>query len=378
MKSEAEIILPDVTTYSKAPVIKITRYGIRIDIDKSSMMFQWLFFPDCFCHSKKIYMGTFQLSSFPWKMGRSWAQILFWSHAVWRAHRCLSLPHPRLPDQDGHPDRHRPARRENRLEHPRSARTQKRKMPAYCWEKLWFLRIFCRCFLLCVKEPSAARNQQSPVGTQPQVRGPGHSWEAPPWAFRRFLWPVATYVLLNNAFFSTWALKEGFIGASPKDDRAGGDSVGDGWWSEGGQGTPARLRQGRRASLPSDSHLPEVPRANATASLIVSIGGNAALHNFRKQICAFFGSTCPAPACVRTPLAHTGALSSSPLRDTGPWVSPWMSWGALGAWALSPSPESSLPHLQLSQLFEQNFPSGTVMCAEATRTASERACPVCS
>lgn len=60
MNNEGEIILPDVTTYSKATAIKITRYGTELDIDKSSMMYrvldQRLFFSfaDCICLLKKL------------------------------------------------------------------------------------------------------------------------------------------------------------------------------------------------------------------------------------------------------------------------------------------------------------------------------------
>ena len=78
------------------------------------------------------------------------------------------------------------------------------------------------------------------------------------------------------------------MGASPKQDRGGvdGDSVGDRWRFEGGQGAPDGLWQGWWAPLPSDPHLPEVPRAKVAASLIVSFGGNAALYSFREPVCA--------------------------------------------------------------------------------------------
>ena len=45
----------------------------------------------------------------------------------------------------------------------KGTRTRKRKMPAYWCEKLWTIRIFCLYCGFWVKEPSAARNQQSAV-----------------------------------------------------------------------------------------------------------------------------------------------------------------------------------------------------------------------
>lgn len=42
MNNEGELILPDVTSYSKATVIKITRYDTGIDIDKSSGIYRVL------------------------------------------------------------------------------------------------------------------------------------------------------------------------------------------------------------------------------------------------------------------------------------------------------------------------------------------------
>lgn len=82
MNNEGEITLPDVTTYSKATVIKITRYGREPDIDKSSMMYRVLdqrlfFFADCICLLKNLHEGSLTLSG---------------------ACPCLSLP-PLLPPQ---------------------------------------------------------------------------------------------------------------------------------------------------------------------------------------------------------------------------------------------------------------------------------------
>lgn len=42
MNNEGELVLPDVTSYSKASVIKITRYDTGIDIDKSSVIYSVL------------------------------------------------------------------------------------------------------------------------------------------------------------------------------------------------------------------------------------------------------------------------------------------------------------------------------------------------
>lgn len=52
MNNEGALILPDVTSYSKATVIKITRYDTGIDIDKSSIMYGLLIndsLVDCVC-----------------------------------------------------------------------------------------------------------------------------------------------------------------------------------------------------------------------------------------------------------------------------------------------------------------------------------------
>lgn len=170
-------------------------------------------------------MKTFWLSCFLCA-SRCWARILLWRYAKNLTRRGLfhltladlrafKTPPPRPCSQRTHPCEERPSR----------THTRKQKIPAYWCEKLWSIRIFCRCCGFCVKEPSAARNQQSPGKGQKPWEVYRTHLEAPPHTFHRS--PYTFFWIMCLFFFSVWEVRtrEGFTRTSSKQDRegAGGD-----------------------------------------------------------------------------------------------------------------------------------------------------------